>query len=181
MEEQGPALLVILTAAAVNLRMAVYSASIAAQWRGVPLGVRLVAGYCLHDQAFALSMRRYAKRPNAPMGDKVGYYLGVGFGTLATWVGSSYAGFALGAAIPDWLSLDFAAPVIFIAVVAPMILGAAHASAASVGATVSLLCAWAPFSLGVLIGGAAGVATGVMVERWIAAPGDATANAGDGA
>lgn len=164
--EGAPVAVILVTGAAINLRMAMYSAAISAHWRGAPLWTRALGAYCLHDQAFAMSMRRYGDRPDEPVADKAAFFLGVGFATLTTWTASSYVGFRLGAAAPAGVSLDFIAPAIFLALVAPMLRTAAHGAAALVGAGASVAFVWAPFGLGVLIGGVCGIVAGAAVETW---------------
>ena len=63
MTDQAPVLVVIITAIAVNLRMAMYSASMV-PWLGPasPGQKRLIA-YLLIDQTYALSLQHYEKHP----------------------------------------------------------------------------------------------------------------------
>lgn len=173
MAENAPVWLVILTGSVINLRMAMYSAAISMEWRGAPLWTRALAAYFLHDQAFALSMRRYGDHPREGTPRRVGFFFGVGVTTVTLWIASSYAGLLLGEGAPPEWSLDFAVPATFIGAVAPLLRTAPHGAAAAVGAGASLALIWLPFALGVLIGALCGVAAGAAVELWIKRnPGD---------
>ncbi len=165
MVDQAPALIAVLTGAVVNLRMAMYSASIAAHWHGVPMLWRVPAAYFLHDQAYALSLRRYRERPDEGLGDKVGFYFGVGVVTVTTWVAAGAAGVALGRRIPAEWGLEYAVPVTFIAILAPFLRGRANLAAAAVSAVAALAFHGLPYGLGLMVAAAAGIATGMAAIR----------------
>ncbi|MEO1329378.1 MAG: AzlC family ABC transporter permease [Pseudomonadota bacterium] len=172
MSDGAPALIAVLTGAVVNLRMAMYSASIAAEWRGAPLWVRALAAYTLHDQAFAIATRRYQERPDEPLERKTAFYFGVGLTTCLVWVIASAAGLALGAQAPEAWSLDFAVPATFLAIVAPMLRTLAHVAAAASAALAAALLVALPLQLGLIVAALIGVAVGAAVEigttRWAA-------------
>lgn len=164
MDDHAPALLAILTGAVVNLRMAMYSASIAAEWPGAPLWARAFAAFFLHDQDFALSMRRYAEKPQEPVEDKIGFYMGVGVATATVWSCASLGGALLGAQAPEAWSLDFAVPITFIAVCAPLLRTAPHVAAATTGVVAALVFAPLPYGMGLMVASTLGVAAGAGVE-----------------
>lgn len=161
MVDEAPALIAVLTGAVVNLRMAMYSASIAEHWQGVPMLWRVPAAYFLHDQAYALSLRRYREHPAEPLADKVGFYFGVGAVTVTTWIASSWVGVVVGRQVPPEWGLNFAVPVVFIAAVAPMIRGRANIAAAVVASVVALILDDLPYGLGLMVAAAAGIAAGM--------------------
>ena len=74
-----------------------------------------------------------------------------------------------GAAIPPEYALDFAVPITFIAMVAPMLRSLPHLIAALVSVVVALALAWVPYSLGLMVAAAlamgAGAVTELMLER----------------
>ena len=55
----APLTVVVLTAAVINLRMLMYSASIAPYFRGLPGRWRAGLAYLLTDQAYVLAVARY--------------------------------------------------------------------------------------------------------------------------
>lgn len=165
MSDGAPALVAVLTGAIVNLRMAMYSASIALHWQGVGMLWRVIGAYFLHDQAYALSMRRYRERPGEGVADRLGFYLGVGAITVATWFTASYLGVVAGRMIPPEWGLGFAVPVCFLAVLAPLVRGRANIVAAVVSGVVALGLHGLPYGLGLLIAAALSVGAGLATLR----------------
>ncbi|MEO0622121.1 MAG: AzlC family ABC transporter permease [Pseudomonadota bacterium] len=161
----GPALVAILTGAVVNLRMAMYSASLAISWQGAPLNLRALAAVLLHDQSYGLSIQRYRTKPDDSLSDRLGFFFGVGLPTSLAWIVMTYLGATLGDRLQAYVDLSFIVPVAFIAIAAPMLRGRANAVAAAVAATISVLLAGVPFSLGVMIGAAAGIVIGMSLPH----------------
>ena len=164
----APALLAIGTGAVVNLRMAMYSASLAAAWPGAPLRTRALAAYFLHDQSYAMAMRRYAEQPQESLSVRIGYFFGVGVSTILVWFAATLAGALFGARVPASWGLEFAVPVTFIAVTAPLLRSLPHVCAALVAAGLSLAAAGLPYGLGLVVAAVCAIATGVAVERLLA-------------
>lgn len=67
MQDQAPTIIVILSALAINLRMAMYSASITPYLGGLPLWKRAIAAYFLVDQTYACAVLEYEKQPHMPL------------------------------------------------------------------------------------------------------------------
>jgi 4-azaleucine resistance transporter AzlC len=170
MTDHAPALLAIMVGAVVNARMAMYSASIAPWWPGASLGTRAFAAFLLHDHAYAMAMRRYADRPRESTPDRIGFFLGVGVITVVVWVAGALAGALIGGRLPPEWGLEFAAPVSFIALFAPLLRDPAHVAAAMTAALGALVLAPLPMGLGLMAGAAGGIAAGATVEaaatRW---------------
>lgn len=159
--DDAPALVAVFTGAVVNLRMAMYSASLALHWRGAPMLWRVPAAYFLHDQAYALSLRRYRERPDEPLADRLGFYFGVGVTTVAVWIGASFLGVMAGRLVPPEWGLGFAVPVTFIALLAPMVRGRANIVAALVAGVVALILSGLPYGFGLLIAAGLGITAGM--------------------
>jgi predicted branched-subunit amino acid permease len=168
MAEDAPAIIAILTGAVVNLRMAMYSAALAAQWPGAPLRQRALAAFFLHDQAFALSMRRYAEKPDEPLPVKIAFFLGVGSSTILLWFAATFVGALFGAQVPASWGLEFAVPVTFIAVTAPLLRTLPHAVAASAASLAAVLGAGLPGGLGLMLATATGIGSGLLAEKAMA-------------
>lgn len=168
LSDGAPALIAVLTGAVVNLRMAMYSASIAVHWQGLGMIWRIPAAFFLHDQAFALSVARYRTRPDESVGDKAGFFFGVGVVTVTVWIMATWVGAEIGARIPESWGLGFAVPVCFIAVVAPMIRGTANVVAALTAGTLAVLLAGLPGGMSLLIASAGGIAAGMAAGRRVA-------------
>jgi 4-azaleucine resistance transporter AzlC len=165
LSEDAPALVAILTGAVVNLRMAMYSASLAVWWEGAPMRWRALAAPLLHDQSFALSIARYRLRPQETLADKLGFYFGVGLLTCSVWITTTWIGATVGGSIAERIDLGFIVPVTFIAVAAPMIRGRANVIAALVAAVLALLLMGLPYGLGLLVAATGGIVTGMVLSR----------------
>lgn len=161
--EHAPVIVAVLAGAAVNLRMAMYSAAIAPHWEGTGMRLRALAAYFLHDQSYGLSIRRYAERPEESLADRLGFFFGIGGFTLVFWNLSAFAGALIGAGLPPGWGLEVAVPVCFLAIAAPAIRGLSNIVAASVGVVLALLCAGLPWNLGVMVAAAGGIAAGTAV------------------
>ncbi len=164
LQDGAPAVIAVLTALAVNMRMAMYSASLTPHLGRASMGTRAVASYFLVDQVYASAMRRYALTPDAPLGEKVAYYFGVVLPVCPFWYVATWLGVTTGQAIPPEYALDFAVPITFAAVAAPMLRGLPNLAAAGVAIAASLAFAWIPYSLGLIVASALGMATGYLVE-----------------
>ncbi len=171
----APVILAILAGAVVNLRLAMYSASLAIYVRTAPLWLRALVAVPLHDQSYALSVARFVRHPGEPLAERLAYYFAVGLLTSAVWIAMTYVGATLSGLIPADLDLRFIIPVAFLAIVAPMLRGSANALAALVAAVVAVLAAGLPYGLGLMVGAAAGIGAGLGVEalRRRTAPNDA--------
>lgn len=166
MAEQAPAVLVVLAAALVNLRMAMYSASIAVRWQGVGPRPRLLAAWFLNDQSFAIALRRYDERPEMTPPERATFFLGSGACCLVFWTCATFAGAVIGAGLPAEWSLEFAVPLVLIAVSAPFVRRWPSVAAALAACILAVLLRDLPHSLGLILGSLAGIATGVaLTER----------------
>lgn len=169
MEEQAPTFVVLLTALAVNLRMALYSASMSTHLRGAPVWQKAIAAYFLVDQSYAAAALKYEREPGASVSAKLGYFFGVMTPVAPLWYGFTLVGAVAGSAIPPEYALDFAIPITFIALVAPSLRSLPHLVAATVSVVLALALVWVPYSLGLIaaavVAMAAGAATEIAMER----------------
>ena len=166
MVENAPVFLILAAALTVNLRMAMYSASLVPYLGTAPLWQRALVAYMQVDQVYAAAAARYEAR-DEPVGTRITFYLGVATPIMPLWVLSVWAGAVLGASVPPAFALDFAIPITFLALVGPMLRTVAHVAAAVVSAVVALSTAWMPTGTGVLVAAAGACATGALVEIWM--------------
>jgi len=165
MTDNAPVWAVLAASLAVNLRMAMYSASLQPHLGTLPLWQRAAVAYCNFDQSFAVSSARYETAPEMPVAAKFGYFMGVVTPLLPLWLIFTWVGAVAGRAIPDWMQLDFAMPILFLALVGPMLKSLAHVAAAITSVIVALALAGLPSGTGVLIAGLAAMIVGAEVER----------------
>ncbi len=171
MTENTPTAIVLASALAVNLRMAMYSASLTPWIGSAPLWQRAFAAYFLVDQPYACSIMRYETGPPMSVPQRMAFFFGVVTPVCPLWYGFTWVGAVVGSRIPPEWALDFVVPIAFLALVMPMLRTAAHVTAAAVAIIVALLAAGLPYNLGLLAGGIAGMMAGARVEllartRW---------------
>ncbi|GAA0207342.1 AzlC family ABC transporter permease [Halobaculum roseum] len=160
---------VVLTVVVINLRMLMYSASIAPYFRDLSARVRAGCAYVLTDQAYALALARYAGERDSDRGSTTRrpyYYLGVALTLWIVWQAGTIVGVVFGAAVPDGWRLGFAVPLVFLALLVPAVSDAPSLAAALVAAAVAVAGAGLPFNAGLIVGAVVGVVTGIAVDEW---------------
>ncbi|HKK97540.1 MAG TPA: AzlC family ABC transporter permease [Marivita sp.] len=162
--ENAPTLVVIASALAVNMRMAMYSASITPHLGKLPLWKRGIVAYFLVDQTYAASLLEYEERPKQSLQHKFAFFLGVMTPICPPWYVVTLLGAWLGTSIPPSLGLDFALPIAFLAMIGPLLRTPAHRIAALVSVILALGFAWVPYNLGLLIAGLGGMIAGAQAE-----------------
>lgn len=167
MLEAAPLAIVILTALAVNLRMAMYSASLTVHAGQAPFLTRAVMAYLLVDQSYAVSINEFEDNPTLTTRQKVAFFFGSVTPIVPMWSVATGLGIWLGAEIPDWMALDFAVPICFLAIIAPMMRTLAHVLAAFTSIIMALLLAGLPFGSGLLVAAAIAMVVGAQVELWM--------------
>lgn len=166
MSEGAPVWVTIAAALAVNLRMAMYSAALQPYLRDASLKDRFLVALGNFDQSFALASLKYESAPAMTTADRVSFFLGAVSIIASTWITASFVGAAFGAVIlPEDLPLDFAMPIMFLAIVAPMLKTAAHLGAAITSIIVALLLSGLPSGIGLMIAGIAAMVVGAELER----------------
>ena len=167
MVQDAPTFIVLLTALAVNLRMAMYSASLAPHLGAAPVWQRALMSYLMVDQAYAIGVQQFEQHPDMPVGAKVGYYFGAVILLCPTWYLATLAGALLGTAIPPSLPVGFAVPIAFLALIGPMLRTLAHMVAAFVSVVGALIFAFVPYNLGLMIAAILAMGAGALVELWL--------------
>lgn len=164
MTESAPIWIILAASLAVNLRMAMYSASLAVHLGAAPLWQRAVVAYVNFDQSYSMSIAKYEKEPDLSIPQKIAYFIGVVTFMLPSWIGGTIIGVIAGDAIPAEFGLDFAMPMLFLALVAPMMKSLAHVAAAATAVVVSLAFWWLPSGTGILLAGLTAMIVGAYVE-----------------
>jgi predicted branched-subunit amino acid permease len=188
-----PALVIVLTVAIVNLRHALYSASLAPYTQRLRPAWKWLLAYLLTDEAYAVTILYY--EPGSPptavgtslafsssqsaMPDEAGdppdtlalqpdmrhwFFLAAGLALWTTWQLSTAAGILLGAIIPQSWSLDFTLALTFIALVVPALRDRPGLAAALSAGIVALVAYSWPYKLGLVTAAVAGILVGLLVE-----------------
>ncbi|WP_372841588.1 AzlC family ABC transporter permease, partial [Phaeovulum sp.] len=100
MADNAPVVMVLATSLAVNLRMAMYSASLAPHLGAAPTWQKALAAYFMVDQAYAMSMLEYERHPKQSVAEKIAYYAGACTPICPQWYVSTLIGATVGQAIP---------------------------------------------------------------------------------
>lgn len=167
MMENAPTVIVLATALAVNLRMGMYSAAITPHLGKAPLMTRAFAAYMLYDQPYALSTMKFDRDPALTLSEKLGYFFGVAIPLGIGWYVMTFVGAVMGDRIPSSLGLEFAVPITFIAVVAPMLQSLAHIAAAATSVVLVLALGFMPYGSGLLVAAIVALFVGAGVELWL--------------
>jgi 4-azaleucine resistance transporter AzlC len=149
----------------VNLRHMLYGASLLPHVSHLPMRWRLLLGFLLTDETFAV-MDTYCRR-HADSPTRHWYFLGSGLSMYLNWQIWTVIGLAFGAIFPQLqsLGLDFAMAATFIAIVVPQLKHFPFLGAALVAGFFSYVFKGFPYQLGLMCSVALGVAAGLVLMR----------------
>ncbi|NTW08678.1 MAG: AzlC family ABC transporter permease [Anaerolineaceae bacterium] len=160
--ESTPALVILVTIAVINLRHMLYSASLAPYLGKLKLRWKILLSYLMTDEAYAVAILNYERTGGSAGGHL--YFLGAGLALWTTWQGSTALGLWLGAFVPASLSLDFALPLTFIAMVVPILRNRPGVAAALAAGIVAVFAYPLPYKLGLILASLVGISVGVFLE-----------------
>lgn len=165
-QQEASAIIVILSALAVNLRMAMYSASLA-QWLGrAGPWQRMAIAFTLIDQNYVISVREYEIHPKLTLKQRIAFYGGTMLVLIPPWPFVTYLGATIGATLPtDQLGMDIVVPIMFMAMVAPTFRSAPHLLAAVVSIILALAFNWLPPGLGLMVAAPSAMVAAAMLEK----------------
>jgi 4-azaleucine resistance transporter AzlC len=162
--QAAPLAVIVLTALVINLRFSMYSASLAPYFRTLSMKWKSLIAYLLTDPAYGISITRFRHFPG--LANRHWFYLGVAASTWLIWQFFTAAGVFLGTRVPTNWSLDFAIPLMFIALAVPALHDRATIAAGLTSALVSVLVFHLPLNLGLIVAAGTGILIGVLVEQW---------------
>jgi 4-azaleucine resistance transporter AzlC len=157
-----PLFVIILTACVVNLRHALYSASIAPYLKPLKPAWKWLLAYLLTDEAYGVAIAHYSQPTNSM--HKHWFLLGAGLTLWTGWQISTAFGIFLGAQIPPGWSLDFIGRLVFIALLVPMLKDKPGWLAALTGGIISVVAFGLPYKLGMLLAALLGIGVGLWSE-----------------
>lgn len=152
----------IFTIAVINLRMVMYSASLAPHLAGVPFRQRMFGSFFLTDQAYAVTIAHAPSTASAS--HTFSYYLGAALPLYVNWQIFTLAGALLGAAIPDSIPLEFAIPMVFLVLLVPALKDRPGIAAAITAGVLATVLGFLPANLGLFLSALAGVALGTVLS-----------------
>jgi 4-azaleucine resistance transporter AzlC len=159
-----PLLIILLTGIVVNLRHALYSASVAPYVQHLSPAWKAGLAYLLTDEAYAVAINHYTDEIR-DIRHKHWYFLGAGLTLWTCWQISSALGIFVGQVIPADLPLDFTLPLIFIALIVPNLRGKAAIFAALTAGLISVAAFGLPYKLALLLAAATGMGVGLWLDR----------------
>jgi predicted branched-subunit amino acid permease len=158
-----PALLVILTTLFINLRFMMYSASLRVHFAHAPLRWRLLIAYLVADNAYGLTLARFADHPDDPA--KLEFFLGASVPVWLAWQLAVLGGILIGSGVPGSWRLEFAAPLAFIAMSVPFLRDRATVAAALAAGITAIVANDLPLRLSVVAAALTGIGVGMLFER----------------
>jgi branched chain amino acid efflux pump len=156
------ALFIIVTTFVVNLRHALYSATLAPYLRHVPARWLPLIGFTLTDESFVIVFKRFEERGSLPFGQW--YYLGSAALMYVNWQIWTLVGIIAGQTIPNpesW-GLDIAATVTFTGMIVTMLRNKSSGLAVIVAGVVAVVANPLPNKVGLMLAALAGVAAGLI-------------------
>ena len=147
--------------AIINLRHIIYSASISRYITELSLRWRLILGYLLTDEAFAVSFQEFENK------NKFAHFhlLGGGLTLWIFWQISTIAGVFLGTKIPSGFNLEFAIPLTFIAIILPKLRSLAHLGAAITASFIAIFGQYLPNNLWIILAVIIGMVVGGYIGK----------------
>lgn len=153
----------------INLRMLLYSASLAPFLAHEPLRRRLAAAYLTVDQTYALSVSRWTGDDRVP---DASFHIGGGLLLGSAWLSSTAIGGLLGETLPEELPLDFAIPLVFLVLLIPILTNRPAVAATLAGGIAAVVAAESGFGpWSIIVGGVSGIAAGTVID-WLSTLGE---------
>ncbi len=158
--------IIVLTTFVVNLRHALYAASLAPHMKELPQRWLLPLGFWLTDESYLVVIDRYTQEDASPY--KHWFYLGSALFMYLNWQLCTFIGIRAGQAIPNpesW-GLEFALPVTFIGMLVPMLKDRPIIACVTVAAAAAVLFSGLPNQLGLIVASLLGVAAGSLLQHY---------------
>jgi len=155
---------ILLTILVINLRFVMYSAALSPHLARLSLPAKCGLAYLITDQGFAVTVARQHRQPQAP--HVAWYYLGASLALWLTWQLGTLAGILVGSLVPASWQLEFAAPLVFLALLVPLLTDRGSVAASLVAGILVLAGRNLPGNLGLVLAALGGVAGGLVAEHW---------------
>ena len=162
-QANAPLAVMLATGFVVNLRHALYSASLSPHMQRLNPWWKVILSYLLTDEAYAVTVTHYNQPGEGT--HKHWYFLGAGLTMWSGWQVSTAVGIFLGAQVPPAWGLDFTLPLIFIALVVPALKDRASVLTAVAAGLTAVLANGMPYKLGLLTAAFVGIIIGLWSER----------------
>lgn len=161
--ESAPLFVVVLTAAVINLRMLMFSASLAPYFQKYRLRQKVLFSAVLVGMAYARSIATFQEDDSVEYG---WYFFGVGLSLYAVWIVTTLTGVAVGTGIPSELNVTFVVPLVFLSMAVSSVKDRSTLAAGVTGGGVAVAVAWLPMRLNLVVAGLIGIGAGVLADRF---------------
>ena len=158
--------LIVFTTFIVNLRHALYSASMAPYLKHLSQKWLLPLGFWLTDETYAVTIGRYTNQDKSPY--KHWFHLGSAVLMYTNWQICTLIGVIAGQSVPDGATewgLEFAMVVTFIGIIVPLIRTRPMVVAAVVAGLGALLFNGLENQMGLMVASVLGIAAGYIAEQ----------------
>lgn len=161
MKLNAAVVVVVATGLIINLRFLLYSAAMSPYLKDAKPLIKFLCAFSLTDQSYAAMTANQDKfSTNA---EAIEFYLGTAACMMLTWHASVIAGFVFGNFAPASLSLDFAIPLSFIALLIPTLKRKSHQAVALFSSIMSLLFHGLPLRTGLIVTALLSIALAWMI------------------
>lgn len=162
--------IIVLTTFVVNLRHALYAASLGPYLKHLSHRWLVLLAFLLTDEAYAAVITRFEQADASP--NKHWFYLGGALLMYVNWQLWTIAGIITGQRLESIgdLGLEFAMVVTFIGIVVPLIRQWPMLLCALVAGGAALMLHSLPHQLGLIMGALCGIVAGCLAQRFSTAP-----------
>ena len=159
--------IIIFTTSIVNLRHLLYALSLVTHVKHLSSIWKLVVGFWLTDELFAVIIDRYDRNDGSVY--KHWYYLGAALLMYTNWQICTVIGLIVGHSIPNAASwgLDFAMSVTFIGMVVPYLKDKPTIATCIVSGGIALLTQDLPYQSGLMVAAFGGIVAGMTIQKII--------------
>lgn len=159
--------LIILTTFVVNLRHALYGASIAPYTKHLSQRWLIPLAFWLTDETYAVVVSKWTTAEQT-LPHLEWYHLGSSLAMYGNWQLVTWVGILAGSQFQNaeqW-GLDFAMAATFLGIVVPSVVNRPMLACALVAGTVGILANGLPYNSGLMVGAFAGILVGYLVETY---------------
>lgn len=162
-DDGAPWFVAVITALTINLRFALYSASLAPAYRDFSSRWRFGLAYVMADQTAVISLLEFETQRDPEY--RRWFALGAAaWFVLPWWIGTTL-GVLVGGDIPESWQIGFTVPLMFMALLVPTLTTRPKLAAAVVGAAVAVGTRAAPGGINIMLGALAGIAVGAYLSE----------------
>lgn len=162
MNDNANMLVIIYTALIINLRMMIYSLSMAPYLQKLNTRWKAVLAYSMTDQSYAISLVHFMNNPDE---DKKSFFFSASISIWLVWQISTVIGYLMGSIIPMELGLDFAIPLTFISILFKGLAGWPGLITIITSAIVSVLASQLPMNIGLVVAAIVGIGAGTISQK----------------